>query len=564
MGGTNSIQPRVARGVDDSVHLFWLDRASGSVMSRRSDDHGASFGVPQVVAPFHDDGRGNPLNTLTVGVDRSQGPRHGAIYVAWSEQMDGIFDPLTIVYEVEPNDAFSQATRVELGQEILGQMFRASKEFGSGDQDYLYFDELAGTTVQIESELTDVYLEPPYVLTMSLRLLCGENTASLRTILDLGLARAQDIPPVPRTVTLPRSGWFWLHSPGSSIYPHVYHIRLRELVARPGSASRDHRDIVLVHSMDGGATWSPKKRVNDCAPGDDDSLPELIVDDLGQIHVAWYCKRDEIDGCSTLTHTFWTVSSDGGATFRPALRASTSESPWDCPVDGLRIGRHLGLAAGGGRVHIAWTEVGCPDSVDIYTARIEDVATGIAVGRFEAAWRENAVRIAWQVADGRGIAGFRLHRARGDGAFEPIGDAIAYRGAIAYEQADEGASAGTTYRYRLEVLREDGPSTWEGPIVVTIPTIPRTLSWSAPIPNPFRETVTLELAVPVRSEVRVRIYDIQGHEVARLHEGALEPGTHRITWAGLNRRGRAAPPGVYLVRAEGGGETSVTRVMRIR
>jgi flagellar hook assembly protein FlgD len=64
--------------------------------------------------------------------------------------------------------------------------------------------------------------------------------------------------------------------------------------------------------------------------------------------------------------------------------------------------------------------------------------------------------------------------------------------------------------------------------------------------------------------VRIRVYDVQGHEVARLHDGALDAGTHRITWAGATRGGRAAAPGVYLVRADGGGESSVMRVLRIR
>jgi flagellar hook assembly protein FlgD len=67
-----------------------------------------------------------------------------------------------------------------------------------------------------------------------------------------------------------------------------------------------------------------------------------------------------------------------------------------------------------------------------------------------------------------------------------------------------------------------------------------------------------------RRDVRIRVYDVQGHEVARLHDGALDAGTHRITWAGATRGGRAAAPGVYLVRADGGGESSVMRVLRIR
>jgi hypothetical protein len=290
----------------------------------------------------------------------------------------------------------------------------------------------------------------------------------------------------------------------------------------------------------------------------------VVVDDLGQVHVAWYDKRDEVDGCGTLTNTYWTVSSDGGQTFRPAQKVSSTPSPWECSGGGPNIGDQLGLAAGGGRVHIAWTEVDCPDSVDIYTARIEDVATGIAVGRFEAAWNQNRVQLGWQVADARGITSFRVHRSERGGVFAPVGALIPNRGAGAYAHTDETVIEGEVYAYRLEILHEDGRSSWEGPISIAVPLTPRSLAWSNATPNPFDESVTLELAVPARRDVRVRVYDVQGHEVARLQEGALEPGTHRITWAGVARSGRTVAPGVYLVRAEGGGETTVTRVLRIR
>jgi hypothetical protein len=141
---------------------------------------------------------------------------------------------------------------------------------------------------------------------------------------------------------------------------------------------------------------------------------------------------------------------------------------------------------------------------------------------------------------------------------------IPNRGAGAYAHTDETVIEGEVYAYRLEILHEDGRSSWEGPISIAVPLTPRSLAWSNATPNPFDESVTLELAVPARRDVRVRVYDVQGHEVARLQEGALEPGTHRITWAGVARSGRTVAPGVYLVRAEGGGETTVTRVLRIR
>lgn len=55
-----------------------------------------------------------------------------------------------------------------------------------------------------------------------------------------------------------------------------------------------------------------------------------------------------------------------------------------------------------------------------------------------------------------------------------------------------------------------------------------------------------------------------GHEVRRLHAGALAAGVHSIAWDGRDRRARPTPPGIYLIVAVVGGETTGTRVVRIR
>jgi hypothetical protein len=576
---------RAVVGADGEVHVLWHDYSTGQVLARRSDNHGLTFGAPSTVAPMQDNValpppgwsssfiRRNPYyymltshsvpNAPAVVADRSGGPHDGTLYAAWSEYAEGTVSPTSPVNEVEPNDTYATAMPITFGQEVGGVSIDPGK-LEPGDHDRFYFDGTAGTTVHLEGVLDAYEPEPPFLLTRSVFIYCGDDTTRLQFVGTVSRVRPGDGPSAPVVFTLPRTGRYWLVTSGASVYSYAYRIRLRELTPSPTSAAQDHRDIVLVRSTDGGATWSEKIRVNDCAPGDDDSFPEVVVDDLGQVHVAWYCKRDEVDGCGTLTNTYWTVSSDGGQTFRPAQRVSSTPSPWECSGGGPNIGDHLGLSAGGGRVHIAWTEVGCPDSLDIYTARIEDIATGVAIGRFEVAWTDSRVRLGWQVNDGRGIAGFRLHRAIGEDAFEPLGEAIAYRGEGAYEQFDEATAAGVAYRYRLEALHDDGTSRWEGPIAVMVPARLQKLSWAGAVPNPFRESVALELAVPQRGPVRVRVYDVQGHEVARLHEGELDTGVHRITWAGTTRGGRPVPPGVYLVRADGHGEVGVRRVLRLR
>lgn len=584
LSGEFAGDPRVAVGPAGEVYVLWHDYATDQVLLRKSIDHGATFSPPVSLATMGDNVstyatswessfiRRNPYyhllvrdfmpNAPSVAVDRSGGLHHGTLYSVWSARSDGAGTPVNVLNETEPNNSFGTANAISLGQEARGVAIDPGK-LETGDQDRFYFDGVAGTTVQIEGELTGISPEPPFLLSVPLFFYCGDDTTRLLRLASVTMARPGDGPNAPVIYTLPRTGRYWLATPPASNWSYAYRIRLRERIAAPGSAARDHRDVVIVRSSDGGATWSEKMRVNDCT-GDDDVFPEVVVDELGQVHVAWYCKRQEVNGCGTLTDTYWTVSTDGGQSFRPARRVSSTSSPWECSGGGPNIGNHLGLAAAGGRVHIAWTEVGCPDSVDIYTARIEDIATSTAIARFVAHWTGAEAVVSWRVSGGEGIAAFRVQRASGAGSFVPLGPEIAYRGDGDYEQIDAEAAEGQAYRYRLEVIHRDGSRTWQGPIELTTPAEIRRLAWSSVAPNPFRDAVALELAVPRRGPLRVRIYDVLGHEVATLHEGEAAPGRMSLRWDGSDRSGRPVAPGVYLIRAETAEGTAARRVLRLR
>ncbi|MCD6233620.1 MAG: T9SS type A sorting domain-containing protein [Candidatus Marinimicrobia bacterium] len=77
--------------------------------------------------------------------------------------------------------------------------------------------------------------------------------------------------------------------------------------------------------------------------------------------------------------------------------------------------------------------------------------------------------------------------------------------------------------------------------------IPTDFRLHAPYPNPFNPSVTIQLDIPEQSYGVVRIFDVQGREVAQLFEGNLQAGTHEWIWNG----GKLAT-GIYLVRVTAG------------
>jgi hypothetical protein len=70
-------------------------------------------------------------------------------------------------------------------------------------------------------------------------------------------------------------------------------------------------------------------------------------------------------------------------------------------------------------------------------------------------------------------------------------------------------------------------------------------------PNPFNPATTILYELPVRSSVRLAVFDARGRLVRLLEDGITrDPGTHRVEWDGQDAWGRQAGSGVYFCRLE--------------
>ena len=83
------------------------------------------------------------------------------------------------------------------------------------------------------------------------------------------------------------------------------------------------------------------------------------------------------------------------------------------------------------------------------------------------------------------------------------------------------------------------------------------------MPNPFRGTVFLSLEVPTQVSVEVRVYDVQGAGVCRLHHGELSPGSNQFTWDGRNDDGERVSSGIYFAEAVAGGQRTRIRLVKV-
>ncbi len=71
-------------------------------------------------------------------------------------------------------------------------------------------------------------------------------------------------------------------------------------------------------------------------------------------------------------------------------------------------------------------------------------------------------------------------------------------------------------------------------------------------PNPFNPTTVIRYALPERSHVCLRVYDVAGALVCTLADLAQDSGRHSVVWDGRDDLGRTVASGVYFFGMEAG------------
>ena len=78
-------------------------------------------------------------------------------------------------------------------------------------------------------------------------------------------------------------------------------------------------------------------------------------------------------------------------------------------------------------------------------------------------------------------------------------------------------------------------------------------------PNPFNPTTTIAFGLPVTSEVDLKVYDIQGREVAELAQGCFQAGYHSLKFDGTG-----FSSGVYFVRLDANNFRQIRKMILIK
>ena len=80
------------------------------------------------------------------------------------------------------------------------------------------------------------------------------------------------------------------------------------------------------------------------------------------------------------------------------------------------------------------------------------------------------------------------------------------------------------------------------------PALPTELAFGRPYPNPSRDQVRFELALPKSARVDLALYDLQGRRVLTVVDGELPAGYHHARWDGSGAGSVRGGSGIYFAR----------------
>jgi hypothetical protein len=141
------------------------------------------------------------------------------------------------------------------------------------------------------------------------------------------------------------------------------------------SENFEDTDVLLSYSDNHGDIWSTPVILHDDQTmyPVDQYHPWVSVDEAGRVWAIFYDRRN--DSNNLLADVYFTVSEDGGVTWRPNERLTdASSNPGAGSLDAGLIGEYIGWCALGGKAVAVWTDTRLGNQ-DCFTARIDSLFT---------------------------------------------------------------------------------------------------------------------------------------------------------------------------------------------
>jgi hypothetical protein len=199
----------------------------------------------------------------------------------------------------------------------------------------------------------------------------------------------------------------------------------------------------------------------------------------------------------------------------------------------------------------------CP----VLVTYIGDTPLAVEFGTFDATSGNNEVRLAWNTLSERAVNYFEILR---DGVptvhVNSLGDDPAGH---SYAYTDHNVVNGTTYRYELAAHNNDGTIDHHPTVLLVTPSAENALINDYALlqnyPNPFNPSTAITYALKEAGEVTLKVFAVDGREVATLVNGRNASGTHTVLFNGDN-----LPSGLYVYQLKVNGFSATHKMVLMK
>jgi len=110
---------------------------------------------------------------------------------------------------------------------------------------------------------------------------------------------------------------------------------------------------------------------------------------------------------------------------------------------------------------------------------------------------------------------------------------------------------------KLYALMDKG----DGETGIPLPSIPQI---SSNYPNPFNPSTTIAFSIPNQAATKLTVYNLKGQKVKEILSSDLAKGHHKVVWDGKDSNNRSVSSGIYLIKLDSGGKTSLRKAMLMK
>ncbi len=192
-----------------------------------------------------------------------------------------------------------------------------------------------------------------------------------------------------------------------------------------------------------------------------------------------------------------------------------------------------------------------------------DNALPVELTSFTSTVNENKVTLKWTTATEVNNYGFEIQRLLVNSqrsAWENIGFVQGNGNSNSpknYTFIDE-PSGGKEFRYRLKQIDFNGAFEYSEIVDAILENVSE-FKLDQNFPNPFNPSTKISYTIPIKTNVKLHVYNLLAQMVAELANGIQEAGRYEVTFDGNN-----LPSGVYFYKLEAGNYAEVKKLLLVK